>query len=71
MAIANWFTMLTGMFIGTVGAMMLKGESVTSPFTCIMEALMDEGGFAMAIGVIAEFIMIHILFVRASESLKI
>ena len=65
--------MLTGVFIGTVGVMMLNGETVASPFTSILEALMDEGGFAKAIGVIAataslaaisEFIIIHIRFVR-------
>ena len=45
--------MLTGVFIGTVGVMILGGAEVASPFTSIMEALMDEGGFAEGIGIIA------------------
>lgn len=53
MAVANWFTMLTGVFIGTVGVMILDGAKVASPFTSIVEAMMDEGGFAKGIGIIA------------------
>lgn len=45
--------MLTGVFIGTVGVMILGGAEVDSPFTSIMEALMDKGGFAEGIGIIA------------------
>lgn len=45
--------MLTGVFIGTVGVVILDGADVSSPFTSIMEAMMDEGGFAKGIGIIA------------------
>lgn len=45
--------MLTGVFIGTVGVMILDGAEVASPFASIMEAMMDEGGFAKVIGIIA------------------
>ncbi|KAL7547663.1 hypothetical protein ACHAWF_012122 [Thalassiosira exigua] len=53
MTLANWFTMPVGCFIGTVGVQFLNNESVASPFAAIMEALMDEGGFAKAVGIIA------------------
>ena len=45
--------MLTGVFIGTVGVMILDGADVASPFTSILEVLMDEGGFSKGIGTIA------------------
>lgn len=45
--------MLTGVFIGTVGVMILDGADVPSPFTSILETMMDDGGFSKAIGIIA------------------
>ncbi|KAL7547566.1 hypothetical protein ACHAWF_010859 [Thalassiosira exigua] len=53
MTLANWFTMPVGCFIGTVGVQLLNGESVPSPFSAVMETLMDAGGFAKVVGVIA------------------
>eukprot|EP01083_Nonionella_stella_P105246 302644_1 len=53
MTVANWFTMPVGCFIGTVGVQILNGEEVADPFTSIMGALMDEGGFSKVVGVIA------------------
>ena len=44
--------MLTGVFIGTVGVMILDGAEVASPFTSILETMMDAGGFAKGIGII-------------------
>jgi len=45
--------MPVGCFIGTVGVQILNGEEVADPFTSIMGALMDEGGFSKVVGVIA------------------
>mmetsp|Transcript_11220 Transcript_11220/g.24297 ORF Transcript_11220/g.24297 Transcript_11220/m.24297 type:complete len:771 (-) Transcript_11220:263-2575(-) len=53
MTIANWFTMPVGCFIGTVGVMILDGDNVLDPFTSVLEALMDEGGFSKVVGIIA------------------
>ncbi|KAL7554436.1 hypothetical protein ACHAWF_017879 [Thalassiosira exigua] len=42
-----------GCFIGTIGVQLLNNKSVASPFSAIMEVLMDEGGFSKAVGIIA------------------
>lgn len=45
--------MPVGVFIGTVGVMILDGAKVASPFAAILEAMMDHGGFSKVIAVIA------------------
>jgi Na+/proline symporter len=53
LTLASWFCNPVGCFIGTVGVALLNGESVPSPFASIMELLMNEGGFAQVVAVIA------------------
>ncbi len=50
--------MLVGVFLGTVGVQMLAGEDgsyteVASPFSAILETVMDLGGFAKFAAMIA------------------
>lgn len=43
--------LIAGVFLGTVGVQMLAGEPApASPFTSIIEAVMDLGGFAKGVG---------------------
>lgn len=62
MTVGPWMTMFVGVFIGTVGVQMLwdgGGESneammnPTSPFTAILEEIINLGGFAKGAGIIA------------------
>jgi Na+/proline symporter len=53
-----WFMMMVGVFIGTMGVQILKdneveGKEVTSPFISVVEEVMDLGGFARVIGLVA------------------
>ena len=45
--------MFVGIYLGTVGVQMLDGADVASPFTSILEEVMNLGGFAKFMGVIA------------------
>jgi Na+/proline symporter len=51
--VAPWLTMFTGVFMGTVGVQILGGEARSSPFSDILEAIMDVGGFPKGVAVIA------------------
>jgi Na+/proline symporter len=56
-AVGPWYTSLVGVFMGTVGVMLLANDDgtpkvSTSPFTDIIEAIMNLGGFAKGLGVI-------------------
>jgi len=52
--IAPWTIFLVGIFMGTVGVQMLGNEEVTnSPFSSIIEKIMELGGFCEFVGVIA------------------
>eukprot|EP00578_Thalassiosira_sp_NH16_P011569 CAMPEP_0181121150 /NCGR_PEP_ID=MMETSP1071-20121207/24574_1 /TAXON_ID=35127 /ORGANISM="Thalassiosira sp., Strain NH16" /LENGTH=730 /DNA_ID=CAMNT_0023205929 /DNA_START=48 /DNA_END=2240 /DNA_ORIENTATION=- len=55
--IGPWFTTFVGVFIGTMGVIILaqngKDPNPPSPFTAIIEEVMSTGGFAYVIGVIA------------------
>ena len=60
MTMGPWFTSLVGIFMGTVGVMMLvdkeTGEpnpDVPNPFSSILEEIMNLGGFAKGAGAIA------------------
>lgn len=53
MTVACWFTMPVGVFIGTVGVQLLNGATVSSPFSAILEVMMDAGGFSMVTANIA------------------
>jgi Na+/proline symporter len=48
-----WFMMMVGVFIGTLGVQILDGAETSSPFTDILEQVMDLGGFPYFIGLIA------------------
>ena len=45
--------MFVGIYLGTVGVQMLNGADVASPFTSILEEVMNVGGFAKFVGIIA------------------
>jgi solute:Na+ symporter, SSS family len=56
--ISPWFTLMVGVFLGTVAVNFLVNEDGTpqtpaNPFAAILEALMDLGGFAKVAAVIA------------------
>lgn len=52
--IAPWTIFLVGIFMGTVGVQILGNEEVTnSPFSSIIEKIMELGGFCEFVGVIA------------------
>ena len=57
LAISPWLTVIPGVFLGTVGVQMLadKGEDLfpSSPLASILTNVLDQGGFAYAIGVVA------------------
>jgi sodium/proline symporter len=56
LAVGSWFTWMPGIFLGTVGVQMLADagvENPSSPFAAILEQVMNVGGFAEAVGVIA------------------
>ena len=58
MAIGPWFTSFVGVFLGTVGVIMLVNDNgevaePSNPFSAILEEIMSLGGFAEAAGVIA------------------
>ncbi len=44
--------MLPAVYIGTVGVQILGGAAVSSPFTSIIESIIDLGGFPAAVGYI-------------------
>jgi len=48
-----WLTLFVSIFLGTVGVQILGGKSTPSPFSSILEAIMNLGGAAEAAGVIA------------------
>ena len=48
-----WFMMMVGVYIGTVGVQILNGKDVASPFTAILEEVMELGGFPKVIALIA------------------
>lgn len=50
-----WFMMMVGVFIGTMGVQILADEEdeVTNAFTAVLEKVMDLGGLAKGIGLIA------------------
>ena len=52
--IGPWVTMFVGAFLGTVGVQMLAGQPTpSSPFTAIIEQVMNLGGSAKGVGIIA------------------
>ncbi len=58
MTMGPWFTSFVGIFMGTVGVVILADKDGnptdhTSPFTAILEEVMSLGGFAKGAGVIA------------------
>jgi sodium/proline symporter len=46
LAIGPWLTMFVGVFMGTIGVVILGGEKASNPASVILEVLMDLGGFA-------------------------
>eukprot|EP00934_Nitzschia_sp_Nitz4_P000001 Nitzschia sp. Nitz4//NODE_159_length_47236_cov_74.723851//36053//38332//NITZ4_additional_000014-RA//-1//CDS//3329531761//1//frame0 len=58
MTIGPWFTLFVGIFLGTVGVAVLvdqdgNPENPSDPFSAILEAIMNTGGFAKAAGCVA------------------
>jgi Na+/pantothenate symporter len=48
-----WFMMMVAVFIGTLGVQILDGAETLSPFTDILEQVMDLGGFPYFMELIA------------------
>ena len=48
-----WFMLMVGTYIGTVGVQILGGADVASPFTAVLEEVMDLGGFPKLMSLIA------------------
>ena len=44
--------MLPAVYIGTVGVQILGGAAISSPFTSIIQSIIDLGGFPAAVGYI-------------------
>ena len=58
LTLGPWFTMLSGIFLGTVGVQILADQgmgidSLSSPFALVLEAVMDLGGFSYIVGCVA------------------
>ena len=53
MTIGPWATMFVSAYVGTVGVNMLQGETPASPITSIIEKVIELGGFAEAVGIVA------------------
>ena len=57
MAVGPWITMFVGVFIGTMGVQIIHDAggdpNPSSPFTAIMEEIMNLGGFAKGAAIIA------------------
>ena len=58
LTLGPWFTMISGIFLGTVGVQILADQgmdidNISSPFASILEAVMDLGGFSYVVGSIA------------------
>mmetsp|Transcript_4892 Transcript_4892/g.7623 ORF Transcript_4892/g.7623 Transcript_4892/m.7623 type:complete len:600 (-) Transcript_4892:1622-3421(-) len=55
-SLAPWFAVIPAIFLGTMSVQILVDngiENVTSPFASMLELIMDLGGFAYVVGVIA------------------
>ena len=52
LSVSVWFTMLPAVYIGTVGVQILGGAAISSPFTSIIQSIIDLGGFPAAVGYI-------------------
>jgi Na+/proline symporter len=56
LAISPWFTVFVSIFVGTMGVQMLSDAGISnpvSPFSSILGVIIDIGGFAKAVGIIA------------------
>jgi hypothetical protein len=53
MNVGPWSSQLVSIFLGTVGVQFLKGQGGASPFSSVISAMMNLGGFPEAVGVIA------------------